>query len=97
MSDAVAYGEGASPAAPTTLSSPAVANIVDTADSENPNNLTTLWTTGRLQFCGKNIDRGNAAVPDLEIKEADRKSKGKAGQLSELFDTDAQLDEFLEI
>ena len=36
-------------------------------------------------------------VPGLEIKDADRESKGKGGQLSELFDTDAQLDKFLEI
>ena len=64
-------------------------------------------STGRIGFPFSRLKAGrvfsslrarlNAAVPGLEIKQVDRESKGKGGQLSELFDTDAQLDEFLEI
>ena len=66
-----------------------------------------VYSTGRIGFPFSRLKAGrlfsslrarlNAAVPALEIEQDDRSSKGKGGQLSELFDTDAQLDEFLEI
>lgn len=43
------------------------------------------------------LARLNAAVPALDLEQADKSSKGKGGQLSALFETDAQLDEFLRI
>ena len=64
-----------------------------------------VYSTGRIGFPFSRLKAGrlfsslrarlNAAVPALEIKQDDRSSKRKRGQLSELFDTDAQLDEFL--
>jgi hypothetical protein len=66
-----------------------------------------VGSTGRIGFPFSRLKTGrlfsslrerlNAAVPALEIEQADRSSKGKGGQLSELFDTDAQLEEFLEV
>lgn len=66
-----------------------------------------VGSTGRIGFPFSRLKAGrlfsslrkrlNAAVPTLEIEPADRSSKGKGGQLSELFDTDAQLEKFLEV
>jgi len=66
-----------------------------------------VHSTGRIGFPFSRLKAGqlfsglrtrlNAAVPSLKIKPADTLSKSKGGQLSELFNTDAQLDEFLEI
>ncbi len=66
-----------------------------------------IVSSGRLGFPFSRLEsrvpfselrkRLNSAVPRLELSDADQVSKGKGGQLSELFHTDAELDNFLSV
>jgi hypothetical protein len=66
-----------------------------------------VWSRGTLSLPFSRLEVGplfpelirrlNAAAPRLGLTEADRHSKGRGGELSELFDSEEQLDRFLRV